>query len=61
MCFFSCRDRWSARQGCVTVAAADGFAIVKGIVDAAGEHGEVDPPALERRVGRAVFGYVSAS
>jgi AcrR family transcriptional regulator len=47
-------------QDCVTVAAADVFAIVKGIVDAAGERGEIDPHALERRVGRAVFGYLGA-
>ncbi len=38
--------------------AADIFAIVKGMVDAAGERGEADPRDLEARVGRAVFGYL---
>ncbi|MEJ1976156.1 MAG: TetR/AcrR family transcriptional regulator [Acetobacteraceae bacterium] len=40
------------------MAAADIFAIVKGMVDAAGERGECDSAALEKRVGRAVFGYL---
>jgi AcrR family transcriptional regulator len=42
------------------IAAADIFAIVKGMVDAAGERGETDPDDLEERVGRAVFGYLGA-
>jgi AcrR family transcriptional regulator len=42
------------------IAAADVFAIVKGMVDAAGERGETDPQPLEARVGRAVFGYLAA-
>ena len=39
-------------------AADDIGAIVRAIVDAAGERGEVDRPGLEQRVGRAVFGYL---
>lgn len=42
------------------VAALDAFAIVKGMVDAAGERGETDPFELKRRVQRAVFGYLGA-
>jgi AcrR family transcriptional regulator len=41
-----------------TVAALDILAIVKGIVDAAGQRGETDSIALQRRVGRAVDGYL---
>lgn len=40
------------------IAAADVLAIVRGMVDAAGERGETDPLPLERRVARAVFGYL---
>jgi AcrR family transcriptional regulator len=36
----------------------DLFSIIHGMVDAAGQKGEVDGKALERRVKRAVFGYV---
>ncbi|MDR5766859.1 MULTISPECIES: TetR/AcrR family transcriptional regulator [unclassified Caballeronia] len=43
------------------VAAADLLAIVKGMVDAAGERGERDLDDLERRVRAAVFGYLSRS
>ncbi|SAK65498.1 TetR family transcriptional regulator [Caballeronia glebae] len=43
------------------VAAADLLAIVKGMVDAAGERGERDLDNLERRVRAAVFGYMSRS
>lgn len=39
-------------------AAADLLAIVKGMVDAAGERGETDSTRLEERVARAVFGYL---
>jgi len=45
-------------SGDVGVAAFDVLAIVKGIVDAAGERGETDPQHLEHRVCRAVFGYL---
>jgi AcrR family transcriptional regulator len=38
--------------------AADVLAIVKGMVDAAGQRGETDPAALRARVERAVFGYL---
>jgi AcrR family transcriptional regulator len=40
------------------VFARDILAMVKGMVDAAGERGETDPRDLERRVRRAVFGYL---
>ncbi|WP_250437606.1 TetR/AcrR family transcriptional regulator [Caballeronia sp. ATUFL_F2_KS9A] len=43
------------------VAAADLLAIVKGMVDAAGERGERDLDDLERRVRAAVLGYLSRS
>ncbi len=39
-------------------AAEDLLAIVKGVVDAAGERGEGDAAALVTRVRRAVFGYL---
>jgi AcrR family transcriptional regulator len=41
------------------LAAADIVAMAKGMIDAAGERGEIDPIALERRVARAVFGYLA--
>ena len=47
-------------QGSVAIASVDVIAIVKGMVDAAGQRGELDSPALEQRVGRAVFGYLAA-
>jgi AcrR family transcriptional regulator len=40
------------------VASADILAIVKGMIDAAGERGEFDQRALHDRVSRAVFGYL---
>lgn len=40
------------------LAASDILAIVKGIVDAAGERGETASRQLETRVTRAVFGYL---
>ena len=40
------------------VAALDVLAIVKGMVDAAGQRGETDSNALQRRVERAVRGYL---
>ena len=40
------------------VAAQDVLAIIKGMVDAAGERGERDRDALGSRVGRAVYGYL---
>ena len=43
----------------VEAAAFDVFAIVKVRVDAAGERGETNALRLERRVRRAVFGYLS--
>ncbi len=59
----------SAFQGCLAapdmaamprtpLAAEDLLAIVKGLVDAAGERGERDSAGLLARVGRAVFGYL---
>jgi AcrR family transcriptional regulator len=46
--------------GDVEVAAFDVLAIVKGMVDAAGERQETNALQLERRVRRAVFGYLGA-
>lgn len=40
------------------LTAADILAIVKGMVDAAGERGEREAEPLQGRVGRAVFGYL---
>jgi AcrR family transcriptional regulator len=45
-------------DGNVEQAAFDVLAIVKGIVDAAGEREETDAPQLEQRVRRAVYGYL---
>ncbi|WP_426400300.1 TetR/AcrR family transcriptional regulator [Ralstonia sp. R-29] len=41
------------------VAADDLFAMIRGMVDAAGERGERDIDDLQRRVGAAVFGYLA--
>jgi AcrR family transcriptional regulator len=41
------------------IAAADLFAIVRGMVDAAGQRGETDIESLEHRLRAAVFGYLS--
>jgi AcrR family transcriptional regulator len=46
--------------GGVEIAAFDVLAIVKGMVDAAGEREETNALQLERRVRRAVFGYLGA-
>jgi AcrR family transcriptional regulator len=46
-------------RGDVEIAAFDVLAIVKGMVDAAGEREETNAPQLERRVRRAVLGYLS--
>lgn len=46
------------RQDNRDTAAHDLFAIVKAMVDAAGQRGETDPVALSSRVGRAVHGYL---
>ncbi|SPB17158.1 TetR family transcriptional regulator [Caballeronia novacaledonica] len=53
--------RASPRHPRPDVASADLLAIVKGMVDAAGERGERDLDDLERRVRAAVFGYLSRS
>jgi AcrR family transcriptional regulator len=45
--------------GDVKIAVFDVLAIVKGMVDAAGEREETDAPHLERRVSRAVLGYLT--
>jgi AcrR family transcriptional regulator len=47
------------RHASPEVAAADLFAMVKGMVDGAGERGETDIEYLEYRVRAAVFGYLS--
>lgn len=43
------------------IAARDLLAIVRGLTDTAGEHGEVDIADLERRIEPAVFGYLGVS
>ncbi len=48
----------SPRQGNIEEVALDLIAIVKGIVNAAGEREETDARQLERRVQRAVYGYL---
>jgi AcrR family transcriptional regulator len=46
-------------HGDLQIAAFDVLAILKGMVDAAGEREETNAPQLERRVRRAVLGYLS--
>jgi AcrR family transcriptional regulator len=41
-------------------AARDVMAIIKGMVDTAGVHGETDQRGLAKRVQRAVFGYLNS-
>ena len=48
------------RQPDPAAAARDVAAMMKGMVDAAGVHGEADQQALADRVRRAVFGYLGA-
>ena len=43
------------------IAAHDVVAIVKGMIDAAGEHGEEDRQGLTERVRRAVTGYLATA
>jgi hypothetical protein len=45
----------------VEQTACDLMALVKGMIDAAGERGEQDAPSLEARVARAAFGYLQLS
>ncbi|WP_322061220.1 TetR/AcrR family transcriptional regulator [Paraburkholderia sp. J63] len=45
-------------QASMEIATEDVLAIVRALVDAAGERGEVRHGALEHRVGRALFGYL---
>jgi AcrR family transcriptional regulator len=49
------------RQADGDAAARDIMAIIKGMVDAAGVHGETDQRKLSVRVHKAVFGYLNAS
>jgi AcrR family transcriptional regulator len=49
------------RQTRPDLAAADLIAIIRGMVDGAGERGEKDVTDLGRRVRAAVFGYLSGS
>jgi Tetracyclin repressor-like, C-terminal domain len=44
----------------VALLAYDILAITRGLTDSAGERGETDIGELERRVIRAVFGYLDA-
>ncbi|TXH85046.1 MAG: TetR/AcrR family transcriptional regulator [Rhizobium sp.] len=46
-------------QADIEVASRDVVAIIKGMVDAAGEHGEDDKNQLALRVKRAVLGYLN--
>ncbi|NLS20799.1 TetR/AcrR family transcriptional regulator [Rhizobium sp. P40RR-XXII] len=46
-------------QADIDVASRDVVAIIKGMVDAAGEHGDGDKGQLALRVKRAVFGYLA--
>lgn len=46
-------------EGAPELAAHDVLAIIRGMVDGAGERGEDDPVALAARVRRAVFGYLT--
>jgi len=46
------------QQPDLAIAADDIGAIIRAVVDAAGERGEADRAALELRVGRAIFGYL---
>ncbi len=48
------------RQPDIEVASADIIALVKGLIDAAGQRGEINSEYLEGRVQRAVFGYLTA-
>ena len=49
------------RQPDTDLAAHDVVAIVKGMIDAAGEHGEEDRQGLTERVRRAVIGYLATA
>jgi AcrR family transcriptional regulator len=52
-------QRAAPRHNDPDTAANDLFAIIRGMVDAAGERGERDLDALARRVNAAVFGYLA--
>jgi AcrR family transcriptional regulator len=56
---FACADAPVLED--MDIAAADTLAIVRGMVDAAGERGEADSVALAARVLRAVLGYLTRS
>jgi AcrR family transcriptional regulator len=47
------------RQADISTATSDVAAIVRGMVDDAGERGEIDQKGLARRVERAVLGYLA--
>ena len=49
----------SPQQADTDVAARDVFAMIRGLVDAAGERGETDTAGLTRRVCAAVQGYLT--
>jgi AcrR family transcriptional regulator len=49
------------RQKHSDIAAGDVYAMIRGMVDAAGERGESDVADLKRRVRAAVFGYLSGT
>jgi hypothetical protein len=48
-------------QACAELAAGDIVAMMRGIIDAAGERGERDLAGLGRRVRAAVFGYLTGT
>ena len=52
------KKRLECSQEDVDVLAYDILAITRGLTDSAGERGETDIEELERRVTRAVFGYL---
>jgi AcrR family transcriptional regulator len=47
------------KQADLDVTSRDLFAIIKGMVDSAGQRGEMDQSALGARVRKAVFGYLT--
>jgi hypothetical protein len=55
---FMMRPPSRIRRAPSRMPARDVMAVIKGIVDAAGEHGETEQHQLAARVERAVFGYL---
>jgi AcrR family transcriptional regulator len=57
--FIDVMGRAAPRHARPDVAASDVLAIIRGMVDTAGERGESDVEDLERRIRAAVFGYLA--